>query len=352
MTGDFAVGLQSWQAFKQKEKEEGFWTGHSLFQIPARILEYRGKAESLVLAYLYEKANGISFYSASAVVIEVHTSERTIAARTGLGKNAVSYAIVSLEADQAIRVSRRRDPKTKQIRLNVYLLLHSETKDPLVSAPGEFGVCKHNYERPYITAPKETRTHLQQMKPGSRAVYLSALALASERLSTSFGILRNDWKSASRLGRNSFDRGVTDCVRRKLLTYKRRVLALMDPVTGAPTQRSAHEFVKHDNPRWKFDLNSVTSEQWRQIVQELLKCEFVISHSGWSWTQRGLLCPFCKEEKCFTVSFAKQQYNCFNSECTQRKGRLCQLVARVLRVPMRTATDYVREHVTQDQKAA
>lgn len=350
---DFVFDLQRMQTLEKKQQEQGFWTGHSLFQLPSRVLDYKGSAECLVLTYFFERANSISFYSQSAVVIEIHVQQKTVAERTGLDEDTVSRAVNSLEADQAIQVCRRRDPKTKQIKLSIYILLHSETKNPLMSTPGTFGVCHQNLERPFISAPKETRPQLMQMKPGGRAVYLAALALASSRVSTSFGMRRDEWKSESRLGRNAFDRGLKECLKRKLLTYKKYVLTLNDPVTGAPSNRGAHEFIRHENPQWKFDLNTVTADQWQQIVQELLKRDFLINSNGWTWTRREILCPFCRTERSFTVNFQTGQYRCHAAQCGDKAaGRLGQLVARVLRVPMNAAKEYIRSRVGDVGKQA
>src|ERR1700681_2416144 len=114
---EYIEKLYELQQQSGKKKEEGFWSGHSVFQIPVSVLGYKGKSESMVLTYFFERANSISFYSASAVIIEIHVREKVIAARTGLSEDTVSDAIVSLEADECIRVSRRRDPATKKIKL-------------------------------------------------------------------------------------------------------------------------------------------------------------------------------------------------------------------------------------------
>jgi len=349
---DFLSNLQQFQTARANERERLFWVGHSLIQLPFRILEYTGRSEVMVLTYLYERASSISFYSKSEVFLEIHVSQQTIAKRTGLSENAVSSAVVELEADNAIRVERRRDPVTKQIRLSVYVLLHSQNESPLTSTPGVFGVCRQNLDLPYISAPKETRSQLSQMTPGGRAVYLSALALASKRIETRFGLLRDEWKSASRLGKNAFWRGLRECEKRGLLSYQKQVLTLNDPGTGAPSRKQAHDRVVHQNPKWKFDLNSVTPEQWERVVTDLLHHEFIIGSDGWSRTQRGVLCPFCKADRSFAVNFLTCQYLC-HQKCGERShGRLGQLVQRVLRVNMGAAKEYIKQRLPEPARAA
>jgi hypothetical protein len=349
---DFLIDLRAMQEGNQKKEQESFWSGHSLFQVPFGVLRYKGTAETLVLLYFYERANSVSFYSKSEVVIEIPVKEKTIAVRTGLNEDTVSDAIVSLEADDCIRVSRRRDPLTKQIRLSVYLLLHSQTKNPLTSTPGVFGVCHHNFERPYISAPKETREQLRRMKPGGRAAYLSALALASRRVSTKFGVTRDEWKAQSQLGKNAFHRGLRECELRNILSYKRGVLTLNDPKTGNPSQRTSASRVEHANPRWRFDLNAVTAEQWQDVIGRLLHRTFIVGSDGWTRTERGSMCPFCKKERCFTVNFTQGQYRCHNEECKSGRGRLGQLVQRVLGLPMARAKAFIAESTKTPATAA
>lgn len=324
------------------EEKGAFWVGHSRYQIPQRALDYKGQSESLVLVYLYERANN-TFYSSNPnpVVIEILVKEETIAAKIGLSPWSVSQAINNLEADGAIRVSRRRDPITGKRITSVYLLLHSQTGDPLLSSPGIWGVCHQNFDLPYIVAPKETREQLKVMTPSGTQVYLAALSLASKRVQLSFGIRREDWKAETRLGRNAFDRGVKECVKKKLLTYKRYVLTLNDPKTGEPSKREKQEFVRHEDANYRFDFRDVTAQQWQVVIQRLLKREFTINASDWTHARPDNLCPFCKEARSFTVNFTKQKFNCHHCK---RHGKLGQLVQQVLRVTqMAKAKQYIRE---------
>jgi hypothetical protein len=339
---DFITVLESWRDAKTKES---FWIGHSVFQLPCRVLNYKGRSEALVLSYLYWRANGISFTSNSEVRIEIRVQEKTISARTGVGLWAVSKAIIALEVDGCIGVERRRDPVTNQIRLSVYLLFHSQTKNPLVTTPGVFGVCHQNHERPCLTVPKESRQKLGQMNPAGRQVYFAALALASERVTTVFGIRREHWKAKTLPGRNAFDRGVQECEKAGLLSYSRYILTLNDPRTGQPSHRTPTERIEHANPTWVFDLNTVTADQWRVVVDRLLPgTEFNAGENGWSYTSRSVLCPFCKTESSFSVNFITCQFRCHSDRCGETGfGKLGQLVQRVQRGSMAQAKNFIRQ---------
>jgi hypothetical protein len=328
---------------RDREQDDSFWSGHSRYQIPARILGYKGKAEALVLSYLYERANTVSFFSSKAVFIEVKVREQILAKRTGLSVRAVETAIISLEVDRAIRVYRNKDKITGLVCTGVYVPLHSQTAEPLLCCPNDYGVCEKNFDKPYITAPKQTRTLLVQMNASGRQVYLSALAMASKRVSTSFGVSRENWKTESLLGRNAFDRGVKECAAKGLLTYRRYVLTLN--ATSRPKDR-----IEHENPRWKFDLNTVTAEGWQKVCEALLKRKFIVADSGWSHATRESLCPFCTESRSFRLNFKDSKYLCNNDKCG-RFGRMGQLVQRVLRVTQMSQAKQFIQAVIEKQEA-
>jgi hypothetical protein len=332
------------------EEQGELWIGHSRYQLSNRVLNYKGKAEAMVLVYLYERAEGFSFYSHDPVVIKIEVKEETIATRTGLNRSNVSRSLIPLEADGAIKVSRERDPLTHQIVTSVYLLLHSQTGNPLLSSPGIWGVCHQNFDRPYIVAPKETREKLKVMTPSGRQVYLTALSLASKNVQMSFRIGREEWKAEARLGRNAFDRGVKECVAKKLLTYSRYTLTLHDPKTGEPSKREKHEFIRHEDAKYKFDYRNVTAAQFQRVIQRLLNREFTVNASGWTHTRPDNVCPFCKEGRSFSVNFTEQKYKCHHCE---RYGKLGHLVQQVKRYPKWAhVKQYIREVIDVTKTAA
>ena len=338
--GRFVGGLELLFGLREEGEREGLWVGHSVFQLPVTVHRYKGAPEALVLCYLYELASGISFYSDKPVVIELKVSQEKIAEKTGLSLRAVPGAIQELEADRCIRVERTRD-ETGRVTLNVYLLLHSTTKEPLQTTPKIWGVCHGNADRPYITAPKELLKVLMLMHPSGRAVYLAALHLASVRQSMSFGVTRETWKSEILLARNAFNRGVKECAKRGLVKFKRQKLTVNDPTTGKPSMKARGERVRHADALWQFNLDAITTDQWQRVAERLLKRQLTVNASGWTHTTADGLCPFCAEPRCFTMNFERSQWKCHH--CNE-SGRMFQLVQRVLR---ETQAQRVREYITE-----
>lgn len=282
------------------------------------------------------------------IVIELRIKEEKIAERTGLTRPAVSHAIKVLETAGSIRVERSRSKITGEKKISIYLLLHPTTREPLRSMPQEFGICHMNgFERPYVTVPKETREVLTQLRPAACAVYLTALAVASKFMTTSFTTTREYLKTESLLGKNGFNRGFAECRSKGLFAYRRNVLTLHDPRTRKPSERQPREFVHHEDANWKFPLDAVTPEQWQRVIEILLHKQFFVGPTGWTYTRPEILCPSCKRERSFSASFALSQFNCH--ECGA-SGRLFQLVARVRRCTAREAKQFIAAHM--DQKPA
>jgi hypothetical protein len=320
---------------QQEEQQPGqsgkFWKNHSVFQVPARVVSFKGSSESLILLYLYKLANAVHLHCPDEVQIELTVKEETIVAKTGLSTRAVSKAIRILEAAEYVRVIRRRDPATKRVSTSVYLLLHTETKEPLRAFPKRFGVCHSNGSRPYITVPQEAREILNKMHASGRAVYLSALLIGSRSMRMHLYITRNLFQDQSLLAVNGFCRGLKDCKKRGLLSYKRSVLILNDPVTGKPSERFKYaDRIEHAKPHWKFDLDTVTAEQWQRILEHFLPGLPEGGHNGWTRTSLQVRCPLCHEDRTFAVNTKTARYSCQSEKCGHGgKGRLAQLVHRI-----------------------
>jgi hypothetical protein len=324
---------------RKEGESEGLWVGHSVFQLPVTVQRYKGSPEALVLAYLYQFASGFSFHSDKPVVIEFSISQEKIAERTGLSLRVLPGAIQELEADKCIRVERTRDERGR-VTLSVYLLLHSTTQEPLWTTPNIWGVCHQNGDRPFITAPKELLKVLMQLQPGARAVYLSALSMASVRIKMSFKVTPEDWKAETLLGRNAFNRGKKECVKRGLLKYNRQVLTLHDPATGKPSTKERQQRVYHKDAQWKFSLDDITGTEWQKVAEDLFKRSFTVGAAGWTHTTPDNICPFCKEGRAFTMHFEHSQWKCH--QCRER-GRIFQLLQRVQQEPQ---AQRVREYIT------
>jgi hypothetical protein len=339
--GRFVSGLELLFGLKKEGEKEGLWVGHSVFQLPVTVHRYKGAPESLVLAYLYEFASGISFHSSQPIILELRVSQDKIAEKTGLALRSVPGAIQELEADNCIRVVRTRNEDTGQVELNVYLLLHSTTQEPLRSRPKVWDICHENSVKPYITAPKTLLKSLTPMTPGARAVYLAALSLASVRTSMIFTVTREDWKTETLLGRNAFNRGLKECAKSGLLKYKRNTITLHDPLTRKPSTKTRQQPVYHEGAQWKFNLDAITADEWQRVAERLLKRSVTVSASGWTNTTADGLCPFCTHARSFTMHFDHSQWKCHH--CGKR-GRMFQLVQQVLR---ESQAQRVREYITE-----
>ena len=335
------------------EVKDSFWTGHSRFQVSPRVLSFRGRAESLVLVYLFQLANSYSNSRIKIALIELKVKGETIAKKVGLSPRAVYSALATLEAAGCIRIVKRRDSTTKLDTTSIYLLLRSEDGKPMWTTGGNdaYGICAANFEKPYITLPKTTLEIMVQMKPTARAVYLAAMGLASVRVQTSFTIRKEDWQKESLLGRNAFGRGKLECERMKLLTFssRKQILSLNDPLTGKSNARVAHERIEHANPVWRFDLNTVPPDVWKLTIERLMRREFYVDHSGWTVAGKGVYCPFCKKARGFSVNYVKSGFKCHKCNVF---GKLGQLVAKVLRVKMKSAKRYIAEQMPPQKPAA
>ena len=347
---DFVGGLRLMQEENERKQVEALWNGHSRFQCPAYVIGYGGEAEALVLLYFYQRATYINSNTEKESVLEIRVKEEAIANRCDLGPWSVSRAICKLEADCRIRVSRTRHPITGEKQISIYLLLHSTTKLPLTTSPGEYGFCHANFERPYITLPAESFEVMPSLSRPARAVYLTALAIGSTAVRMSFGVTRSDWKKESLLGRNPFNRGVSECLRKKLLTFKRGVLTLTDPETGRLSARTGHVRVEHENPDYKFPLKDVTAETWRATLDRLVKTPFVMDDlTGWSRAIRGIFCPFCGKERTFRVNFRTGSFGCFGCK---RGGGLATLLQKLMpTTSMAKAKAFIREQIPAQEPA-
>jgi hypothetical protein len=332
----------------REQQQEGFWTGHSIFQVPVRILNYKGSVEALVLLYLYELANERSYYSEAEVpvLIEVPVKEEKIAERIGCSVRSVRLAIDVLDADRCIRVVHKRCPVTGRRQTSVYLLLHSQTAEPLLCSPRLYGVLHQNSDRPFITCPKETRDKMKGMQKPGRQTYLTALLLVSMKQSTVLTISSAAWRKESMLCKDAFFDGLRECKKAKLLRYERGKLTVLDPVTGEPSTRTKRTLTYTAETNWQLlKFADITEAQWAAIVQRLLKRELVVGSSGWTVAGVNDLCPFCHEPRGFRVHYGDAKYSC--EECGSF-GRLGQLVQRVLRVAQwELVRQYIRETIAQ-----
>jgi len=340
---DYLTTLHEKQKEKEEKNQDGFWAGHSIYQAPLRILVYGAEVEALTLVYLYERANDISFNCASLepVEIKIPVTEETIARKIGYDVRQVRRALDTLDADKCIRVVPNRNPNTGKWESSIYVLLHSTTGKDLMCSPSLYGVCHQNSDLPFITLLKETRELIKGMQKAGRQHYIAAQALASARQSTSFKVTHAEWRAEAMLGRNAFFAGLRELRKNKLLTYKRGLLTLNDPVTKEPSKRTKRVLVYDKATNWEFKFDAVTEQQWAATMKRLLKREFVLGASDWTVSGGDDLCPFCHNARGFRVNYKESKYQC---KVCGRYGRLGQLVRSILRV---TQWEHVRQYIRE-----
>lgn len=226
-------------------------------------------------------------------------------------------------------------------------LLNPETGEVLQTDPGQYGLLSSNSsdERfSFITIPKSSLDAINRMELAcEKSVYIAALALVSKARNEVVAVDRQLWQQLAHLGRNAFGRGFKRCKNKKLFSYKRGILTLHDPLTGAPSERwrSPQVWIDHDNPKWKYDLNKITPEQWHAVVEKLLHQTFP-DVDGWTPTEKEVHCPFCKQYGEFSVNFNVSGYRCHG--CGE-KGRLGQLVKQVRGTNMDAAKQFIQETI-------
>ena len=163
---------------------------------------------------------------------------------------------------------------------------------------------------------------------------------------TLIGIVRNP--QLAHVGKNTFTRGLACCEAKKLLSYRRKILTLFDPLTGKPPARwkSPREWIDHANPTWKFDLGKITPSEWHAIVEKLLYQTFP-DVDGWTPTTKELRCPFCKQHGEFSVNFHIARYTCHGC---REAGMLGQLVKQVRGGDMNAAKQFIQEAIEEKER--
>jgi hypothetical protein len=122
-----------------------------------------------------------------------------------------------------------------------------------------------------------------------------------------------------------------------------------DPLTGEPSVRTAKEFIRHENAKYKFDFDEFTDAQWVAVVERMLNRELVVKEDGWSVAGADDLCPFCHEKRSFRVRFqAKLKKSKFACSSCGKFGRLGQLVHWVRKnIKWEHTRQYIRETIAQ-----
>lgn len=339
------------------DRPTGIWTGHSTFQIPLRLLEYAGQSPVHLALLLYSQGAGVSYRSpdwGNDVSFPSRIASR--AKVSGLSARVVRSAFKRLETDGYISMRSNGNTDAGRYRARKIFLLDPQTGERLTTNPGIYGLFSSNATDEhfhFITVPRTSLEAVNAMEHASaKSAYLVALCFVSKAMDECVAVNRSLWQRLSHLGRNAFGRGLRYCIRKGLLSYRRGVLTVNDPATGKPTERWKHPRVRieHENPVWKFDLNTVKPEKWRIVVEELLHASFPET-DGWTHSTKDVGCPFCGEFGKFNVNFSESRYKCHASGCRE-SGRLGQLVQRVHRTTMDAAKTFIQEKIREEERVA
>lgn len=301
---------------------------------------------------LYRQGAGVSYGSIeSGLDVSFKARVDTKAEASHLSPRSVKGAFRRLERDGFL-VRRNQKSESGRFKAARVYLLNPQTKERLLTRPGEYGLLSSNANDEhfhFITVPRASLDAINGMKhASSKAVYLSALCLASKAMEECVLVRRSLWQELSQLGRNAFSRGLRYCTGKKLFSYKKGVLTLHDPLTGKPTERWRSERVRiqHENTVWRFDLNEVTPEQWRAVVERLLK-QAIPAADKWTLSKE-IPCPHCGKAGAFSVNFSVAGYICHGCK---EKGRLGQLVQRVHGGNMDAAKVFIQESIRESEVA-
>ncbi len=334
-------------------KPSGIWTGFSTFQSPVTLLQYAGNPAMHLALLLYVQGAGVSYRSSEtgADVSFLATIKRK-AEVSGLSPRAVRSGFKRLEKDGSISLRMSGKTDAGRFRARRVFLLNPQTGERLSTDPGHYGLLSSNASDEhfhFVTVPRVALEAIHTMKHASeKAVYLAALCLVSKARDESVFVERSLWRQLSYLGENAFNRGVRYCIGRKLLSYRKHILTVNDPQTSKPTERWKNKGVRidHENTHWKFDLNTVTPEEWHGVVQKAMQ-QTISFFDGWR-TVKELGCPYCGEQGKFSLSFSDSGFRCH--ACQQGHGKLGQLVQHVRGTNMDAAKVFIQETIEQNRQ--
>jgi hypothetical protein len=279
------------------------WKNHYQFEVPAQVLSYKGQAPAHVTMLLYSHADGTYRKSATEYDLVLKVGVEAKAKAGKLSDDSVERSFKRLQQDRIIRRHKQRQsvkyPGAYSAPRITFLI--PGTDRPLQTIPSKEGLLTANGVD-CIVIPAESLQAIKDMgrkNTAAKAVYLSALFLATKGLAETVYVKKEGWQRLSRLERCAFSRGLKYCTRRSLLTYKANVLILNDAHTGKPTEQWEDTGVWDGEPdlNWEVNFDDISDDQWSQ----LLRAEFGDFDIG---------CPQCGEVKKFGIEVPV--FNCFN----------------------------------------
>jgi hypothetical protein len=332
------------------------WLGFSRFQVPPELKVLLvgsdcSKHIALVFAVLYSIGSQFASRCMTEKEVIVKVTLNTLASRTGLSVDTVQRCLRELENRKLIKKWKKRtNTKTGRTLCNIYSLLHPQTGEPLrvifTSERKKQGLCFSNGLDIYTAMPHyyfRLAGIFSRLSVAQQNSMLAALILGSEFKSMRFPMSKAEWRATANLSRKYFGPAVTHLIDQGLLAYDGRTLTLFDPETREESQRAAKSedskrlYVK-GRKHW-FDYDTVTAEQWRSIVKEVMPHRN-FEETG-TWSHRSM-CPFQKHSRdCFAVNFQLGCWNCFGCGLG---GKLSRLVKMVNKTDNRQTKEFIAAH--------
>lgn len=311
-------------------------------QVPISLLRYAGSPPAHLALHLYAQGAGVS-YRADETGADVCFRVRVKTKRKATNLTLRS-TFSRLETDGYIQRKRERIASGRHRASRIYLL-DPLTGDRLKTHPNSYGLLSENAQDEcfsFITLPRDCLKAIDEMECASeKALFLAALCLVSKARDECVEVARALWRALAHVSKNSFTSALRSLTNKKLLSYRRGVLTLHDPLTGKPVERWRYprKLVNHENAQWAFDLNKVTAEEWHAVLERALRVPIPF-FDGWH-TVKELGCPFCGECGKFSLSFESAGFKC-HAACKEH-GKLGQLVKHVLGVEWDAVKEYIKE---------
>ena len=374
--------LKQWEygyySLREKEKTDGrpdgLFLGYKTIEFPALALElYGGTVATCLLLKLYSIGAAKAAIAITDSAITCRLRMDKFAEMLGITERAASRIVTRLEQDgflERLEQGRSEAYSTAGEYGSAKFMLKKPGSNWALRAysideRNEFGfpqgiLTANEYHQGIIVVPRELIGPFFELPDAaSRAALLGGLEIITNagnecayiKTDTSTGC--NDWQDASHLSRTEFYKGMKTVRDRQLFSYKKGVLAVLDPKTKKPNCRWKHRRGKdkHWTPEQKARYDYVVS---RTPEENLKVLTVALPHIGLKeadakackWT-KAKECPFCH----FTslhMHFYKRVFKCSN--CSKKGSIHKQLLGPVLGQNFKGVVEFM-ETVLQPEPA-
>lgn len=343
------------------------WKGFARFQVPlipfSKLLSDRSTSAVELYAALFAVASGqglLVIPSPYKKELTIKVSHEVLENRVGISSSSITRATRRLVAMGLAKSKQGRTKGRNKIAVTSYLLLDPSTHEPLLKSFKYGGICFVNDVKPFMALPK---AYLQPWGPFkslskvARRTLFAALMMASERGSLKVYVRQSKWQQRSGVkSRTHFSNAIEELELQGLLHYSDGLLEVYDPMLREPVpgwrrrqgeelrERISQAMVLKGKKRYPIDYDSVTPEQWQAIVEEVMRCKFIVKDSGWT---TAFECPFEKHRKPhFSLNFRLGCYRCY--KCANGrdygKGKLARLVRLLLKCEVHEVHEIIARH--------